>query len=204
MDGTGDDHEFLVVRVFAVFDHVGIGVFAEIAGMGVLAVNQKDCASDLIGILKDRLVDKALAADDVPAAVGIQGTGVIASLSFVIVVVILHKERRVFRKRIDHTAAKFILAVFQILKSLGAHGGFCLVTGLLAVGGIEISLGVHTGHIVHGRSHCRLDPGIQRGCIDGHAAPAADADDADAFRIGFFMKGEEVHSRHEVLGVDVG
>ena len=45
VDGTGDDHEFLVVRVFAVFDHVGIGVFAEIAGMGVLAVNQKDCAS---------------------------------------------------------------------------------------------------------------------------------------------------------------
>jgi hypothetical protein len=26
MNGTGDNHEFLVVRVFAVFDHVGIGI----------------------------------------------------------------------------------------------------------------------------------------------------------------------------------
>ena len=65
VDGTGDDHEFLVVRVFAVFDHVGIGVFAEIAGMGVLAVNQKDGAAYLIAVLKDGLIDEGLTYSDV-------------------------------------------------------------------------------------------------------------------------------------------
>ena len=69
MDGSGDDHQFLVIRILAVSDHVGIGVTAEITGVGVLAVNQKDRTADLIGVLKDRLVDETLAADDVPAAV---------------------------------------------------------------------------------------------------------------------------------------
>ena len=74
-----NDHQFFVVCVFAVFDHVGIGITAEIAGMRLLAMDQKDCAADLIAVLKDRLINKGFAADDVPAAVGIQGTGMVAT-----------------------------------------------------------------------------------------------------------------------------
>jgi hypothetical protein len=43
--------------------------------MRLLAMDQKDCAADLIAVLKDRLINKGFAADDVPAAVGIQERG---------------------------------------------------------------------------------------------------------------------------------
>ena len=48
MDGPRNDHQFFVVRVLAAVDHVGIGVTAEIAGMGFLAMNQENSAADLI------------------------------------------------------------------------------------------------------------------------------------------------------------
>ena len=203
MDGLRDDHEFLVVRILAVFDHIGIGVTRKIAGMRLVAVDQEDCAADLIGVLKDRLIDKGLTADDVPAAVGIQGTGMVAASGLVVIVVVLHKERRVLRQRIDHTASEPVFTGLQVQKSLGTHSGLRLVTGFLTVSGIEIPLGIHTGHVVHGGGHGRLDPGVQCRCIDGHAAPAADSDDADAVRIDFFMEGEEVYCSHKVFGVDV-
>ena len=120
MDSSGNDHQFLVVRVPAAIDHIGIGITAEIAGMGVLAMNQENSAADLIRVLEDRLVDEGLTADHVPAAVGIQGAGMIAPRGLVVVVVVLYKERRVFRKWIDYPAAKLIRAVFKS-SSLWAH-----------------------------------------------------------------------------------
>ena len=71
MDGARNDHQFLVVRILAVFDHVRISVPREIAGVRLLAVDYEDRAADVITLLQDRLIYEALAADDVPASVGV-------------------------------------------------------------------------------------------------------------------------------------
>ena len=47
-------------------------------------MDNEDRAADLIAVLQDRLIDEALAADDVPAAVGVQGTGVIAAAGLIV------------------------------------------------------------------------------------------------------------------------
>ena len=79
MNRIGNDHQFLVVRIFAVFYHVGIGIAAEIAGMGFFTMDQKHRRANLIGVLQNRLIDEALTADDIPAAVGIERAGMITA-----------------------------------------------------------------------------------------------------------------------------
>ena len=90
-----------------------------------------------------------------------------------------------------------------ILQTLRAQGRLLGVTRFLAVLGIEIAFGVDAGHVVHRGGHGSLDARIQRGGVQRHAAPAADADDADARGIDALVQGQKVHGRHEVLGVDV-
>ena len=46
MDCAGDDEQLLVVAL-----ELLVGILAEIAGMGILAVNEEDCALDFTGIL---------------------------------------------------------------------------------------------------------------------------------------------------------
>ena len=71
MARAGDEHQLFVLRVFAVLHHVGISVFAEVAGVRRVAVDDQDRRADLVGVLEYRLVEEALAADDVPASVGV-------------------------------------------------------------------------------------------------------------------------------------
>ena len=47
------------------------------------------------------------------------------------------------------------------------------------------------------------DAGIDGGGVDGHAAPAADTDDAAALRVNILLHGEEVYRRAEILSVDI-
>ena len=68
-------------------------------------MDYEDRAADLIAVLRDRLIDEALAADDVPAAVGIEGTSMVTTLGFIVIIVIFYEERSVFRKGIDDMAA---------------------------------------------------------------------------------------------------
>ena len=128
----------------------------------------------------------------------------VAPRGLVVVVVVLHKVGRVFRQGIDNTPAEPVFSGLQISQALGAHGSALGITCFFTVFGIEIALGVHTSHVVHGRDHRRLDAGVQRCGVQGHAAPAADADDADTGRINSVAQGEEIHRSHEVLGIDVG
>ena len=69
MDCIRDDQQLLVICIRVILHHCGISIAAEIAGMGFLPVHDKDCAADLIAVLKDRLVHKGHAADHIPAAV---------------------------------------------------------------------------------------------------------------------------------------
>ena len=50
---AGDDEQLLVVAL-----ELLVGILAEIAGMGVLAVNEKDCALDFTGIRQERHIEE--------------------------------------------------------------------------------------------------------------------------------------------------
>ena len=128
----------------------------------------------------------------------------IPAAGLVIIVVVFHEERRVIRQGIDHAASEFVFAGLKVCEPLCAHGFLRLVAGFLAVGGVEVSLRVHAGHVVHRGSDRGFDAGIEGCSIDRHAAPAADADDTDAVRIGLLMQGKKIHRGHEVFGIDVG
>ena len=55
--------------VLAVCDHICVCVFAEVAGMRRLSVDDQNRGTDLSGIRQDRLIDKTFASDHVPPSV---------------------------------------------------------------------------------------------------------------------------------------
>ena len=57
----------------------------------------------------------------------------------------------------------------------------------LVVLAVKIAVARDTRHIVQGRSDCRLDSRVDAGRLQCHAAPAANADDADALRIDILL-----------------
>ena len=71
VDCIRDDQQLLVICIRVILHHCGISIAAEIAGMCFLPVHDKDCAADLIAVLKDGLVYKGHTADHIPAIVGI-------------------------------------------------------------------------------------------------------------------------------------
>ncbi len=160
-------------------------------------------AADLVDVLQDRLVQEGHAADDVPAVVGVQGTGMVAARGLVVVVVVLDEERRVVRKRVHHAAGQRVCAAAVVRGPLRVQRPLLLVSRVGGVLRVEVAFGVDAGHVVHRGCHGRLDAGVQCGGVQRHAAPTADADDADAFRIHVLLHGQEVDGRLEVLGVDV-
>ena len=53
MDCARDDEQLLVVAL-----ELLVGILAEIAGMGILAVNEEDCALDFTGIRQERHIEE--------------------------------------------------------------------------------------------------------------------------------------------------
>ena len=127
----------------------------------------------------------------------------VAPRGLVIGVVVFHKGGGVLRQRVHHAAAQSVCAGLVVLQPLGVQRRLFAVAGFLAVLRVKIAVGVDAGHVVHGDRHRRFDAGIQRGGVQGQAAPAADAQDADPVRIHVLPQGEVVHRRLEILGVDV-
>ena len=203
MDCARDEQQLLVFRILAILDHRRIGVLREVAGVGLVAMDQQHGAADLATVREDGLVQEGLATRHVPAAIRVQRTGMVAAGSLVVVIVVLHEERGIGRKRIDHAAGELVGTGLIVGGTLGAHGSPFPVPGLLVVLGIEIAVGVDPRHVVHGGGDRGLDAGVQRGGVQGHASPAADTDDADAPGVDGFLHRKEIHCRHEVLRVDV-
>jgi hypothetical protein len=69
MDCIGNNQQLLIVYIRVILHHCGISIAAEITGMRLLPVHDKNCAAYLIAVLKDRLVHKGHTADHIPAAV---------------------------------------------------------------------------------------------------------------------------------------
>ena len=145
MHRAGDDEQFLVLRVGIALHHGGVGVPAEVAGVGLLAVDDKDGGADLIAVPQNGLIHKRHGAGHIPAAVGVQGPGVVAPGSLVVVVVVLHIEGGVLGHFFRHTAAQSVGAALVVLDPLGVEGLFLLIPGGLAVLRVEVAVGVHPG-----------------------------------------------------------
>ena len=111
----------------------------------------------------------------------------VATGRLVIGMIVLDEPGGVVRKRIDHAAGPLVGTGAIVLSALGGPGLPLSVAGGLIIGAAKVTLTRHAGHIIHGGSNRCFDPGIQRRCIDGHSAPAADADDADALGIHPFV-----------------
>ena len=69
---------------------------------------------------------------------------------------------------------------------------------------VVVALGHDARHVVHGAGDDGLDALVHGDGIQCHAAPAANADDADPLAVDGRVQAEKIHRRAEVLGVDVG
>ena len=127
----------------------------------------------------------------------------VATGRLVIGVIVLDEPGGIVRKRIDHTAGTLVGTGAIVFGALGGPGLPLGVAGGLIIGAAKVSFARHAGHVIHGGCDGCLDPGIQRRRIDGHAAPPANADDADALGIYHFVGRKEIHGRQEVLRIDV-
>ena len=70
-----------------------------------------DITAALLFFGKDRLVQKGHTSGFIPTAIGVQRTRVVSTGCFIIVMIILYKERSIFRQRIDHPAAQLIASI---------------------------------------------------------------------------------------------
>ena len=167
-------------------------------------MDEQHRAADLVGILEDGLVQEGHGAGDVPALVRVEGPGMVAPGGLVVGVVVLDKEGRVVGQGVHHAARPGVNAGLVVGGALGVQGRALGVALRLAVVGVKVAFGPHPAHVVHGGSHRGFDPGVQGGGVQGHAAPAADADDADLVRVRLLLHRQEIDGGLKVLGVDVG
>ncbi len=56
--GFGNNHQFLVCRVFAVFYHIIVGSFSHVAAVGFFTVNDEDSRADFVGVCQKTGVHK--------------------------------------------------------------------------------------------------------------------------------------------------
>ena len=105
MGGSGDDHQFLVAA-----SKEAIGILAEIAAVGLLTVDEQNRILDFTRPGKQGLVQEALAADDVPAVVGVAAALVIAARGLIVGMIVLDEPGSIFRKRVDDAAGALICA----------------------------------------------------------------------------------------------
>ncbi len=110
------------------------------------------------------------------------------------------KGGRVPGQRVDHAAGHGVDAGAVVGGALSGHERPGPVALLDGVGGVEVALGGHAAHVVHGGGDRSPDARICGRGGQGHAAPAADA---DAPGVDVVAHGQEVDGGLEVLDIDV-
>ncbi len=199
MVGAGDNQEFFIVASEKLEC-----VFPEVAGVGLLAVDDEYGAFELVGVFKEFEIHERKSRGGVPSIGGIARTGVKSAGCLVVVVVSLDKLRSVVRKRVDNASGPLIFARAEVF---GAALGQCGAGGIalgFGVVGIEVAVGCHASHIVHRRSNSGFDSRVVYGRLDGDASPTADSENAYAPGIDKGVCREEVNCGREVLRIDVG
>ena len=109
-----------------------------------------------------RLIHERHAAGDIPSIVGVEGTGVIAAICLVIVIV-GSPSRRTARppEEIDRIAAERIFSAPVIRRTLRIQDFFLLIAPFFAVLRIKVSICADAGHVVY-RDRCRcFNTGIE-------------------------------------------
>ena len=182
-----NDHQFFIVRILTVLDHICISILTEITGMSLLPVNDQNSAANLIGIFQNRLIHKGLAPYHIPSAIGVKGTGVIATVSLVVIMIVCNEEWCILRNYLYHTSAKLIFVCLEIFQTLRTHSFLLLVAGFFTILRIKISVGIYSCHVIHRGCNCCLDSCIKSCRIDCHTTPATDANDTDTFRINLII-----------------
>lgn len=91
MHSIRDDEHLFVVCIGVILCHIGKSIPGEIARVRLFPMNHQHSAADLIAIMQNG----RHTVDHIPNVVGIQTAGVIATLSFVIVILILHSAKGV-------------------------------------------------------------------------------------------------------------
>ena len=127
----------------------------------------------------------------------------ITSRGLIIVVVLTNEKWSIFRDRIYHTTVAFITAVAIIFGALHIELSTQPVT-VIRTHGIEIPIGIHTAHIVHGRGYCSLDARVVSSSIKGETTPTANTKNADTFRIYIITDSQIIDCRTEIFRANLG
>lgn len=194
-----DNHQLLVAS-FQLFERV----LAEVAAVGVLAVDDKHRAFDFVGIGEQLCVQERCCGLHRPAAVRVERAFMVAARRLVVGVVVLDELGRVLGKRIDDSACERVCSCGEVLGALCRKRAAEVLPGLRAVVRVEVAVRGVAGEVVHCGGDRSLDSRVDCRRVDRHAAPAADSDDADFLRVDVLLDGKEVNRRLKVLGVDVG
>ena len=118
--------------------------------------------------------------------------------------VVLDEKRSVGRYGVDHAACALIRAGLVVGCALRVERLTQGIARVRTVVGVKVAVGGHAGHVVHRGRDGGLDARVDGGGVERHAAPAADAEDADALRVYIVAHGQEIDRGGKVLSVDVG
>ena len=203
-----DNHEFFVADdgafIFYMFaGHLFERAFAEVAAVRICAMDNEHGIDDFVGVSEQFGVEQRNGGDFGPAFVGVERAFVIAARRFIIGVVIFDELRSLIWNWVDDAAGAFVSAVFIIDGALLAHGFARSLACFGVVESIVVIVGGDAAHVVHRRGDSRFDARVDGCRVDGHASPAADAQNADGFGIDAFVRCEKVNSSAKILGINV-
>lgn len=108
-----------------------------------------DGVADLTGTAQNREVDEGKSGCGVPAVGRVAAAGMVATRSFIIVIILLDKLRSVGRQRVNDTSGTAVISGAVIFGTLRRHLLKHLVAVVGIVVGIEIAVGGATVDVIH-------------------------------------------------------
>lgn len=198
MVGSGDDEELFVVSLEFLE-----GVFAEIAGVGLLSMYEEYGVAYLVAVREYGHVDEGQRGGLVPPVVGVERPFVVSPGCLVIGVVVFDELGDVVGQGVYDSSGGCVCPLLVVAGALCVQ---LLAHPVAFVGGhgVEISVGGAPADVVHGGGDGGFDAGVDGGCVEGEPSPAADAEYADLLGIHVLTGREIIYRSAEVFGVDVG
>ena len=95
-----------------------------------------------------------------------------------------------------------VCRIFPALHVQIAQYGATIGSGI-AVFAIAHSMPHRAAHVIHYAGRHRFDACIHRRVVQGHTAPATNAEQTDTVAIHLFLQAQKVHRGTEILGIDI-